>query len=585
MVRRSTSRFRRSSIVAKLLKKHGNVVRPNEGKRQMVQLSHEESDERPQMCKELLEYFHDKGATGMAYLFNVFAKNFTNMDNKPSSKVEIITYLQKQKNKEDRQFISFLEHEENFQIKPVPGMNLFDKEEKQIFTVKSLLGIGGQGCVLSGEFTNAPGKLYAFKLRRRNVRTRIAGRASPIFRRRGKDHKIVSVSSEEEKSNSHGSGDSGKTTEKQTVKNILLSTNQETLYKEAVAMFSYASNPDDRIYPQPIMYGTGGRNNDYEFLVSEMCKTTLQEFFKVKNEASLIGKHCQSIWTHFVKLVVNCYCSNIVHMDFKPDNICFDSENGKKQFGLIDFGIAKNPGYSFSGFISDVNRIRISPGTSTFMSPRTHLWYSASWVDDLFSAFLSMIYFYGKMLTPNYDKSAISTNPEAFCAYCWTNPSWTRIPHMPIVKESITDHLQKQSKERLENQIIISASKLFAIVDVKDENDIYYALMNADGLLSETFSSRQDEIMTTMKSYSKRHGEFMKWWIKTSGAIRTILKYNIVNSDSLPSDYERLRTVIKKYELDDMFDSIVGKVDSFYGMCTNPSKTTLTLDELKCLLD
>jgi hypothetical protein len=43
--------------------------------------------------------------------------------------------------------------------------------------------------------------------------------------------------------------------------------------------------------------------------------------------------------------------------------------------------------------------------------------------------------------------------------------------------------------------------------------------------------------------------------------------------------------VIKKYELDDMFDSIVGKVDSFYGMCTNPSKTTIEMDELKCLLD
>lgn len=582
MVRRVGSRFRRSSIVAKLLKKY-NGVRPIDGKRQLVQLSHDnDSDERPKMCKELLTVFLDKGTTGMAYLFNVFAKNFTNMDNKPSSKVEIITYLQKQKNKEDRQFISFLEHEENFQIKPVSGMNIFDKEDKQTFTVKSMLGIGGQGCVLSGEFANSPGKLYAFKLRRRNVRTRIAGRASPIFRRRGKDHKIVSVSSEEEKSES---SNSGKTTEKQTVKNILLSTNQETLYKEAVAMFSYASNPDDRIYPQPIMYGTGGKNNDYEFLVSEMCKTTLQEFFKVKNEASLVGKHCQSVWIHFVKLVVNCYCSNIVHMDFKPDNICFDSENGKKQFGLIDFGIAKNPGYSFSGFISDSNRIRISPGTSTFMSPRTHLWYSASWVDDLFSAFLSMIYFYGKMLTPVYDKSAISTNPEAFCAYCWTNPSWTRIPHMPIVKESITDHLQKQSKERLENQIIIAASKLFAIVDIKDETDIYYALMNADGLLSETFPTRQDEIMITMKSFSKKHGDFMKWWIKTSGAIRTVMKYNSVNVENLPIDYGNLRAVIKKYELDDMFDSIVGKVDSFYGMCTNPTKTTLEVEDLKCLID
>jgi hypothetical protein len=189
------------------------------------------------------------------------------------------------------------------------------------------------------------------------------------------------------------------------------------------------------------------------------------------------------------------------------------------------------------------------------------------------------------MLTPVYDKSAISTNPEAFCAYCWTNPSWTRIPHMPIVKESITDHLQKQSKERLENQIIIAASKLFAIVDIKDETDIYYALMNADGLLSETFPTRQDEIMNTMKSFSKKHGDFMKWWIKTSGAIRTVMKYNSVNVDNLPIDYGNLRAVIKKYELDDMFDSIVGKVDSFYGMCTNPTKNTLEVEDLKCLIE
>lgn len=578
MVRKSGSRFRRSSIVAKLLKRNA-PVRPNI--KQLVHLSHEEEDTTPKIGKELLEYLKDKGSSGMGYLFNVFAKNFTSMDSKPSSRAEIITYLQKQKNKEDRQFIGFLENEENFQIKPVHGMNMFDNDDKQTFTVKSLLGIGGQGCVLSGEFVNAPGKTYAFKLRRRNVRTRIAGRASPIFRRRGKDHKIVSFSSEEEKSDS---STSGKTTEKQTVKNILLSTNQETLYKEAVAMFSYASNPDDRFYPQPVLYGTGGRNNDYEFLVTEICKTTLQEFIKVKSEAKDIGKHCQAIWTGFVRLVVNCYSSSIVHMDFKPDNVCFDSENGKKQMGLIDFGIAKNPGYSFSGFISDANRIRISPGTSTFMSPRTHLWYSVSWIDDLFSAFLSMIYLYGKMLSTNYDKGTISSNPESFCAYCWSNPSWTRIPHMPIVKESVTDHLQKQSRERLENQIIIAASKLFAIVDVKDESDIYYALMNADGLLSETFPTRQDEVMTIMKTYSKKHQEFIKWWIKTSGAIRSILKYEQTSGEH-PDDYGRLRTIIKKYDLDAMFDSIVGKVDSFYGMCTSSANIELSLPDLKTLVE
>lgn len=578
MVRKSASRFRRSSIVAKLLKRNA-PIRPNV--KQLVQLSHEEQEERPKVGKELLEYLTNQGSSATGYLFNVYVKNFTSMDNKPSSRVEIITYLQKQKNKEDRQFISFLEHEENFQIKPVHGMNIFDNDEKQTFVVKSLLGIGGQGCVLSGEFVNAPGKIYAFKLRRRNVRTRIAGRASPIFRRRGKDHKIVSVSSEEEKSES---GDTGKTTEKQTVKNILLSTNQETLYKEAVAMFSYASNPDDRIYPQPVLYGTGGKNNDYEFLVSEICKTTLQEFLKVKMEIKDIAKHTSSVWTNFVKLVVYCYCSNIVHMDFKPDNICFHSENGKKQFGLIDFGIAKNPGYSFSGFISDVNRIRISPGTSTFMSPRTHLWYSANWVDDLYSAFLSMIYFFGKILSANYDKGAISTNPEAFCAYCWANPSWTRIPHMPIVKETVADHLQKQSRERLENQIIIAASKLFAILDVKDESDIFYALMNADGLLSETFPTRQEEVMATMKSYSKKYSEVIKWWIKTSAAMREVMNYSN-GTDEHTDDYNRLRIAIKKYDLDDMFDSIVGKVDSFYGLCTSGPKVAISLEELKRLVE
>lgn len=579
MNRRTGSRFRRSSVIAKLLRKN-HCIRPTHPSQSgmTVHLGSEEVENDQSIGKELCVYLADKGGPGLTFLHGVFAKNFSTMDNKPSSRVEIISYLQKQKNKEDQQFIHFLEHTENFQIKPVHGMNLFDHDDRQIFGVKTLLGIGGQGCVLSGEFSNLPERHYAFKLRRRNIRTRVAGRASPIFRRKGKDHKIVSVSSDEEKSESH-------TTEKQTVKNILLSTNQETLYKEAVAMFSYASNPADRIYPQPVMYGTGGRNNEYEFLVTEVCKTTLQEFLKVKVESREIGKQSQNIWVNFLKLVVNCYCSNIVHMDFKPDNVCFHTEGGKKQFGLIDFGIAKTPGYLFTGFISDPLRIRIAPGTSTFMSPRTHLWYRANWLDDLFSAFLSMIYFFGKMLTTPYDKSAITTHLESFCAYCWTNPSWTRIPHMPVVKVTVSDHLQKQSRERLENQIIIAASKTFAILDVRDESDIYYALMNADGLLSETFPTRQEEVLAAMKQYSRRFSEFIKWWIRTSAALRKLMRWSEDPPSKLPEEYDRLRTALQKYDLDGLFDSIVGKVDSFYGICTSTPKQTLSLEELTSLIE
>ena len=76
----------------------------------------------------------------------------------------------------------------------------------------------------------------------------------------------------------------------------------------------------------------------------------------------------------------------------------------------------------------------------------------------------------------------------------------------------------------------------------------------------------------------------MKWWIKTSAAMRTILRYEQSN-DEHPDDYGRLRTIIKKYDLDVMFDSIVGKVDSFYGMCTAPNSTELSLQDLKLLVE
>lgn len=499
-------------------------------------------------------------------LFSYYVNKYTSIENRPGSVNEIISYIQRSKDKEDERFIQFLLDEENFNLVPYENMDLLNmnpKKGRYPVKIRSLLGIGGQGCVLSGSILE---KGCAIKINpKKHKEQQTTRHRSPIYKRQ--QNRIVSINVSDDENSVD------------MVRHMIADPKNEELYREALAMFTYASNPHTRIFPQPILYGIGGKLNDYEFLVTELAGATLQDFIRLKMDLKEFNKHINDLWVHIIRLVVHCAYCNLVHMDIKPDNICIGSDTGDKYIGLIDFGISKTIGHSYDQFISDPLHISVCPGTVTFMSPRTHAWCSVHWLDDLCSAFFTVLYFYSRLsIGITVDRSNPSSSLDNFCLLCWQKPSWDRLPYLVYDKD-----YKKRSSKNLYNQLIISACKCYSIFDVKNENDIYYVLTNADGYLDEHYPGSQDTVLQHMKSFCKAHGysDIIRWWLSTAKNMNNLLSRIIEHSETT-GPIHKIRDACGRHGHTPVLDTILNKVPSYKKMLA-VGNLHMTLDTI-CLI-
>lgn len=419
---------------------------------------------------------------------------------------------------------------ELWEIQPLVELNILTESNQNIaFEPQCLLGIGGQGCVFIGTIGD---QQYAFKVRQRSKVVMRAGTSSSPGRRKSPTfRKSLSNGEIEEEVEENESGE----------KDFLNDTQQEALHREAVGMFRVNAISD--MYPKPLVYGYT-KGLEYEVLVMEVSDFTLHDVIRGttwKTRMDILPV----IWTHLLNGVVKCAASEVVHHDIKPENIGIKVNKNSVNVGFLDYGIARKEGFRYSSLYRSGKLIR-NPGTIPFMSPRSHVWKTSSWIDDYLSLFFTM-YNYSttegktdysnlspkpirKFKSPPTNEERASMTPEELVVYCLKYPPWIRISSSINSKPSI-------SKKRINDLVIkeevsIGMLKIHSITSPKTTDDIISIILNLDGYLDDTIelSNRvREDYLSAAASFlklilTKHLTKFCTWWCGFAKTTNSILE-------------------------------------------------------------
>lgn len=420
-------------------------------------------------------------------------------------------------------------------IDPIPELNIMDADEIK-FTPQYLLGVGGQGCVLGVKIGDDE---YAIKFRARTKKTvsPSSKRKSPVFRKRG---------GEIHEENSDNSA------------NLFLNdSDQEPLHREAVGMFCVNAVTD--MHPKPYVYGTV-RGGAYEAMVMELSDFTLHEVVQWttwKTRMIMLN----TIWDQLKIAAGKCFQGGVVHHDIKPDNVGIKIKDRDVKMGFIDYGISRREGFELSSMYRN-GRIVRTPGTVTYMSPRTHLWMKSSWIDDHMGLFftiynystaegkndyskLSIGGFHKRLKNPLSPDDRKNAKPEEIAIYCLKYPPWVRFSTM--VGQKNTTLKKKVNEQIIKEEISIAMLKIHAMTNPRDIDDIVSIILNSDGYLDDTSKDEEfkDVCAHFLRGVFRKHlSNFAAWWLTYAKDLKTTLEKAPVSQDQYTRLMEFLNSSI-----------------------------------------
>lgn len=100
-------------------------------------------------------------------------------------------------------------------------------------------------------------------------------------------------------------------------------------------------------------------NDEYVFLVQELCECDMLQFFSSRNGAT--KRDLQILCIKLLSALAYCHKHGVIHRDIKFQNIVFGKKDDIRTLKLIDFGLA--------GYVQSKNSLSKAMGTAIYLAP------------------------------------------------------------------------------------------------------------------------------------------------------------------------------------------------------------------------